>query len=106
MLDGRLTSTASPWARRVVEDLRWAQTLLHDSEDVLGELADRPGLMWDPEVRNEFLNVDFTAIRGCFFGSAIAPPGFLEEEEGPGEVEAPVEAEGERPVVRCQFEGC
>eukprot|EP00959_Pyramimonas_sp_CCMP1952_P000707 13753-Pyramimonas_sp.AAC.1 len=67
MIDGVLTSTASPWARRVVDDFRWAQEFLPDHGDLLGCLAARPGLLWDPEAQCEVENIDFTAIRSCAF---------------------------------------
>eukprot|EP00959_Pyramimonas_sp_CCMP1952_P190683 3988061-Pyramimonas_sp.AAC.1 len=79
MVGGLLTSTASPWARRVVDDLRWAQESLPDHGDLLGCLAARPGLLRGPEVQRELENIDFTDIRSCTFGPRFAPPEYTEK---------------------------
>ncbi len=75
-LDGTLSHAASPWASRIVCDLEASAEAVDGVHSLLENMKGQLLLLFkDGHIREQFLAIDFRAIRASWLSVSIAPPG-------------------------------
>ena len=96
--DGRLTSVANPWAKRLMADVAELEKL-DRAHWLVGAVAGQPlRLIHDRDLAAEFAAIDVSELRAVALSVNVAPPGFVAPR-----IEPLIASCGEKPWV-CDFD--